>query len=263
MAKDSGIKRLGLKIALFIAGFTTVYVLLGVSVALVGSFLKVNMGWLFVMAGLILIVFGLHVMRVFRIPWLEGTWGGMDKAKEARDLMGCFLVGVAFAVGWSPCTGPIVAAILALAANRGTVWEGGLLLLLYCAGLGIPFLLTGLAVHKFLSLFARVQRYMRVVEISAGILLILLGILFLTQHANLLRSLFGGWTGISAEMWEMKRVQAINQGIGIVAMGAAFAAGLISFISPCVLPLLPSYIAFIAGTDDLDELLGEKEEEAD
>ncbi len=251
-------KRLVFKITFFIAGFTLVYVFLGISVALVGSFFRVNIGWLFGIAGVILIIFGLHTMRVFRIPFLEGSWGGMDRAKESHNLVGCFLVGVAFAIGWSPCTGPIVAAILTLAADQNTVWAGGLLLLIYCIGLGIPFMLTGLAVGKFLRLFARLERHMRVVEIASGILLVGLGLLFVSQHANLLRSLFGGAGGISLEGFETHATQVFGKGLNFMAMGAALAAGLLSFISPCVLPLLPSYVAFIAGTDDLDALMGEE-----
>ena len=249
-------KRLWVKITFFIAGFTAVYVFLGVSVAFVGNLFKVNLSWFFIVAGLILVIFGLHVMRVFRIRWLEGQWGGMHRAKEAEDVVGSFLIGVAFAVGWSPCTGPIAAAILTLAANQGTVWAGGFLLLLYCLGLGIPFLLTGIAVDRFLKFFHRIQRYMRVVEIVSGILLIGMGILFLSQHSNLLRSLLGGSLGFSATNWETKAVGSVSESISIMAMAWALAAGFLSFISPCVLPLLPSYVAFIAGTDEIDDIIG-------
>ncbi len=246
-------KKLGIKIAFFILGFTLVYVLLGVSLAFVGNFFRANMGWLFSIAGAILIIFGLHVMQVFRIPFLEKTWGGMDKAEEAKGILGSFFVGVAFAVGWSPCTGPILAAILTLAADQGTVLAGGVLLLLYCAGLGIPFMLTGLAVGKFLRLFSRLQKHMRVIEIVSGVLLICLGALFLSQHVNFLRSFTGGALGISLG-WESAAAGTVRSGMSLVAMGAALGAGFLSFVSPCVLPLLPSYIAFIAGAEDIDEL---------
>ena len=249
-------KGLWLKIAFFVAGFTAVYVLLGISVAFVGSFFRVNMSWFFVVAGLILVVFGLHVMRVFRIKWLEGQWGGMNRAKEAHNPLGAFLIGVAFAIGWSPCTGPIAASILALAADQHTVFDGGLLLLLYCIGLGVPFMLTGLAVSRFMRLFTRIQKYMRAVEITSGVLLIGLGILFLSQHSNLLRSLLGGSVGFSVIGMENNFAGTVKQGISGMAMAAALGAGLLSFVSPCVLPLLPSYVAFIAGTDDLDAIMG-------
>jgi len=246
-------KKLGVKIAFFILGFTLVYVLLGVSLAFVGNFFSANMAWLFSMAGVILILFGLHVMGVFRIPFLEKTWGGMDRAGEARGILGAFFVGVAFAVGWSPCTGPILAAILTLAADQSTVWAGGVLLLLYCAGLGIPFMLVGLAAGKFLRLFSRLQKHMRVIEITSGLLLVGLGALFLSQHINFLRSVFGGALGITSG-WESSAAAAVHGGVSIVAMAAALGAGFLSFVSPCVLPLLPSYIAFIAGIEDVDEL---------
>jgi len=249
-------KGLVLKIVFFIAGFTAVYVPLGLGIALAGSFVGANMKWIFTVAGVILIIFGLHVMRVFRIKWLDGQWGGLDKAKNATSLIGAFLVGVAFAVGWSPCTGPIIGAILTLAASQGKVWSGGLLLLLYCIGLGIPFLLVGLAVGKFLRLFSRIERHMKKVEIASGILLIALGILFLSQHANLLRELTGGTMGLSGIFGDNAQ-ESVSKGVSFMAMGAALLAGFLSFISPCVLPLLPSYVAFIAGTDDLDALMGD------
>lgn len=250
-------KKLGLKVALFIAGFSFVYIALGVSVAFAGSFFRLNMNWLFAVAGVILIVFGLHVMHIFRIPWLERQVGGMDKAKEAENIFGAFLVGVAFAIGWSPCTGPIVAAILGLAAKQQTVFAGGLLLLGYCVGLGVPFLLVGLAVGKFLRMFEKMQKHMRKVEIVSGLLLILLGILFVSQNANFFRDLIGGSLGLSMGEWEHALAPRVGEGVSLLAFGAAVLAGFLSFISPCVLPLLPSYVAFIAGTDDINELYGE------
>lgn len=253
-------KRLEVKVAMFILGFTFIYVILGISFALVGSYL--NMSWFFSFAGVILIIFGLHVMHVFRIRWLEAQLGGMNRAKEAEDIVGSFLVGIAFAIGWSPCTGPIVAAILGLAAQQKSVFAGGFLLLCYCVGLGIPFMLIGLAVGKFLRLFDKVKKHMRKVEIASGILLIILGALFLSQNVNFLREISSGKLGFSTEGLESLLAPEVGQGVSLFAVGAAFLAGLLSFISPCVLPLLPSYIAFIAGADNLDALYADDKDKA-
>lgn len=239
--------------AAFILGFTLVYVVLGVSVAFVGGYFSVHMNWLFGIAGAILIIFGLHVLRLFRIPFLEGRFGGADKAKDPRNIVGSFLVGTAFAIGWSPCTGPIIAAILTLAARQKTVLNGGLLLLAYCAGLGAPFLLTGLAVKYFLNIFNQLQRHMRRIEIVSAVLLIAAGVLLLTQNMGLFR----GLVGINLGGWESGARDNIAQGLSPVAVGTSVLAGFLSFVSPCVLPLLPSYIALIAGTSDLDAVMGD------
>lgn len=246
-------KGLWKRVAAFIAGFTLVYVLLGISVAFVGGYFRVHMNWLFGIAGVILILFGLHVVRVFRIPFLEGRFGGMDKARDPSNIVGSLLVGVAFAIGWSPCTGPIMAAILTLAASQGTAFNGATLLLAYCVGLGAPFLLTGLAVKYFLNLFNHLQRHMRKIEVVSAVLLIAVGILFLTQNMNMFR----GLTGINLGGWEIGARSNISPGLSPIAVGTSLLAGFLSFVSPCVLPLLPSYIAFIAGTTDLDAITGE------
>lgn len=257
-------KGLWRRVAAFIAGFTLVYVVLGVSVAFVGSFLKVHMNWLFGIAGLILIIFGLHVARLIRIPFLETQVGGMDKAKDPRNFIGAFMVGIAFAIGWSPCTGPILAAILTLAMSQDTVFAGGILLLCFCIGLGVPFLLTALAVNYFLKIFDKVLVHMRKVEIASSILLILIGLLMITSALNIIGLLneLRGVSGISTiglEKWLKGLMFTEDSGITLMAAVVAAFAGLLSFISPCVLPLLPSYIAFIAGTTDVDDLSGESQ----
>jgi cytochrome c-type biogenesis protein len=202
-------KFLWLRIVAFILGFTMVYVLLGISVAFVGTFFYSNMNSFIIVAGVILIVFGLHVARVFRIPWLEGRAGGMDKAKDPHDLLGAFFVGVAFAIGWSPCTGPIIGSILLLASAQGTVAEGGVLLLAYCLGLGLPFLLTGLAVKKFLDVFQKLHNHLRKVELVSAALLIILGILFISQGFDYFR----GMGGIDFGGWEAQASRKISTGI--------------------------------------------------
>lgn len=244
-------KSLFAKVGAFVVGFTIVYVTLGVSVAFVGGLLKGQMkGALLTVAGIILLLFGLHLIHIIRIPVLERTAGGMSSAKDPRNLLGAMLVGVAFAVGWSPCTGPIIGAMLVLAGTQGTVVSGGILLLVYCLGLGVPFLLTALAVGYFLKLFEKLHSKMRWIEIISGILLASLGVLFLSGQDYILR----GLGGLSLDGWEMSMADKVTGGLSLWALLVSFLAGLLSFVSPCVLPLLPSYMAFIAGTTDIESL---------
>lgn len=239
-------KSLLAKVAAFVIGFTVVYVALGVSVAYVGGLVRGQMrGTLLFIAGVILLVLGVHLMHIIRIPLLDKTAGGINSAKDPRNLFQAVLVGMAFAVGWSPCTGPIIGAILVLAGAQGTVLSGGILLLVYCLGLGVPFLLTALAVGYFLKLFEKLYSKMRWIEIISGILLAGLGILFLSGQDYLLRGLMG----VSLDGWEMSMTDKITSGISIGAVLLAFAAGFLSFVSPCVLPLLPTYMAMIAATN--------------
>lgn len=239
------------KVGAFVIGFTVVYVALGVSVAFVGGLVKGQMkGTLLFIAGLILLLLGLHLIHIIRIPLLERTAGGINSAKDPRSLLEAVLVGVAFAVGWSPCTGPIIGAMLVLAGAQGTTLSGGILLLVYCLGLGVPFLLTALAVGYFLKLFEKLHSKMRWIELISGILLAGLGGIFLSGKDYLLRGLMG----ISLEGWEMSMADKITAGVSPWALFLSFLAGFLSFVSPCVLPLLPSYMAFIASTTDIEVL---------
>jgi cytochrome c-type biogenesis protein len=165
---------------LFILGFSVVFVALGASATFIGQFLVEKLSLFSKIAGVVVIVFGLHVMGVFRIPFLQ-----YEKRFHARSrplgLMGSFLVGLAFAFGWTPCIGPILGAILAFASTKETVAEGVYLLSAYSLGLGLPFFATGLAMNSFLSLSKGIKAHFRTVEIVSGILLVLVGILILTN----------------------------------------------------------------------------------
>ncbi len=174
----------------FVLGFSTVFVALGAAATLiVGGFLLRYKDELAIVGGLLVIVMGVHTVGLVRIPWLL-----YEKRAELRtrplSLVGAYAVGLAFAFGWTPCIGPILTGILALAAQRETVAEGVLLLSAYSAGLGIPFLLAALAINAFFRASARIRRHMRVVEVVSGVLLILVGLLLLTGKLSWLARLF-------------------------------------------------------------------------
>ncbi|UCF79911.1 MAG: cytochrome c biogenesis protein CcdA [Candidatus Eiseniibacteriota bacterium] len=165
---------------LFILGFSVVFVALGASATFLGQFLVDKLSILSKIAGVVVIVFGLHVMGVFRIRFLQ-----YERRFHARSkplgLLGSFLVGLAFAFGWTPCIGPILGAILAFASTQETVKEGIYLLSAYSLGLGLPFFATGLAMNSFLGISKSIKAHFRTVEIVSGLLLVAVGILILTN----------------------------------------------------------------------------------
>lgn len=164
----------------FITGFTVVFVLLGASATLLGSFLQTHMTIIRKAGGALVVLFGLHVAGLLPISWLLGEKRVNLRHKPAGYL-GSFTVGLAFAAGWTPCIGPILASILMIAATEEKVGQGILLLLLYSIGLGIPFLISSLTLHRFIFLFNRFKRHIRIFEIITGLFLVVVGVLIFTN----------------------------------------------------------------------------------
>jgi len=172
---------------LFISGFTIVFVLLGASATFVGGFLRENMTIMRKIGGVLIVLFGLHVSGLIPIGMLLGEKRVTLHNKPA-GYFGSVLVGVAFAAGWTPCIGPILASILIVAAEEETVFHGIILLLVYSLGLAIPFFLSSLALHRFLVLFNRFKKYIRIFEIITGLFLVVAGLLiFFDRLASLQR----------------------------------------------------------------------------
>ncbi|HJV36508.1 cytochrome c biogenesis CcdA family protein [Geomonas sp.] len=162
---------------IFIAGFTCVFVLLGASASFLGDFLHEHKTAIRRVGGILIIIFGIHVSGVFDIGMLLGE-RKITLHRKPAGYLGSFIVGVVFAAGWTPCIGPILATILAVAATEGRgVW----LLLTYSIGLGLPFFLAALAMHQFLVFFRRFKRHIRIFEICTGLVMILVGVLIFTN----------------------------------------------------------------------------------
>ncbi len=164
----------------FICGFTVVFVLLGASATYIGSFLHENAAIIRKVGGVLLVLLGIHVTGIIPLRFLLGEKRVSIKHKPA-GYVGSFLVGIAFAAGWTPCIGPILAAILAVAATEESVYQGILLLLVYSLGLGVPFFLSALAMHRFLSVFNRFKKYIRICEVITGFFLMVIGVLIYTN----------------------------------------------------------------------------------
>ena len=142
--------------------------------------------------GLVIIVLGLHTMGVFKIQWLLGEKRASVESRPL-GLVGAYVVGLAFAFGWTPCIGPILGAILLYASQQETVWQGVVLLSAYSAGLGIPFLLAALAVNWFFKASGGLRKSMRAIEVASGALLIGVGLLLVTDRLTLIAQYMTKW----------------------------------------------------------------------
>ncbi len=253
----------------FVIGFSLVFVALGASVAFVGYSLNQYLAPVVKVGGIAVIIFGLQVSGVFgwvaerlrysaaggslpariylgfadglaRLMYTEGriqvqndrSWGYLSSS----------LMGVFFSAGWIPCVGPVLAAIYLLASDTGTVGRGALLLLVYALGLGIPFLLTGAALGTASGWLRRMNRHLGLVSKITGVFLILLGAMLFSGEMTLINVFFVSRFGTG--------LASFNGGGGsaMMTLPIAFVAGLLSFLSPCVLPLIPAYIGYLSGT---------------
>src|SRR5882724_10641068 len=173
---------------LFVAGFTTVFVALGASASAFGALIRAYADKLAIAAGVIIIIMGLHFLGLTRIALMY-----REKRMEVPKpvgLWGAYVMGLAFAFGWTPCIGPILATILAVAASKETVAKGAGLLAVYSAGLGVPFLIAAFAVEPAAAFIARFKRHLAMIEKAMGGLLVLTGIAFLSEASYWLLELF-------------------------------------------------------------------------
>ncbi len=176
----------------FILGFSIVFISMGASATFIGNFLLEKSLILMKIAGAIIIIFGLHFIGVFKIKYLNYE-KRINIQSSKLGLFGVFLAGIAFAFGWTPCIGPILAGILTLAATKNSVHEGVLLLSAYSLGLGIPFFITGIATNTFFSLFAKIKRYFKIVEIIGGVFLIIIGFMIMFDYFSIISGYLIQW----------------------------------------------------------------------
>jgi len=163
----------------FVLGFSTVFVTLGLTASLLGRLLAAHLTTLSVVAGIVIIIMGLHFLGVFRIGLINRE-ARVQVRQKPPGLFGAYVLGLAFAFGWTPCIGPVLAAVLAVAGSADNVATGGLLLGVYALGLGIPFLVAAAASGPFIRVMTRFKRHLGAVEKTMGALLVVTGVLFLT-----------------------------------------------------------------------------------
>jgi cytochrome c-type biogenesis protein len=177
---DAGAKRRVIYAALFfVMGLTAVFVTLGAAASFIGGFLAVYKNELAMVAGVLIIIFGLHFLGILRIPLLYRS-ARVDVQMESASFVGAFLMGMAFAFGWTPCVGPVLAPILTLAGNSETVSQGVGLLFIYSMGLGIPFVVAAIAITPFMGFMVKFRKHMATVEKVMGVLLVITGVLFIS-----------------------------------------------------------------------------------
>jgi cytochrome c-type biogenesis protein len=167
---------------LFVLGFGTVFVLLGATASAFGNVIRAHLDVLTTLAGAAIIVMGLHFLGVFRIPLLYRE--ARLELRRPVGLWGAYVMGLAFAFGWTPCIGPVLATVLTVAAAEATVAKGAGLLALYAAGLGLPFIVAALAMRPFVGFLRRFRRHLGTVEKLVGGLLVLAGVAFLFGWLN-------------------------------------------------------------------------------
>ena len=170
----------------FNIGLSVIFIALGATAGLVGSSIISN-PWVRIIGGIVIIIFGLHLIGLIKIKWLYRDTRQFSSEKP-RGVLGSLTLGIAFAAGWTPCIGPILGGIMGLAATTGG-WKGGLVLAtFYSAGLAVPFLITGLGINKFLGFYSRFKQHLHKVEIVSGIVLILIGGLIASGYSSWLSS---------------------------------------------------------------------------
>lgn len=171
--------------AMFIIGFSIVFISLGALATSIGQMTRQFYPILTRVAGVIIIIFGLHLTGLLKIKWFYAD-KRMHSVKGGSSPWGAFVVGFAFAFGWTPCIGPILSTILYFASNENTVMKGVLLLAVYSLGLAVPFLLTSLGIDRFLAFYSRFRRHLHAVEVGSGVLLIAVGILIVMREFTIL-----------------------------------------------------------------------------
>lgn len=172
---------------MFVLGFSVVFVSLGALATSMGQLLNQYKNQLAVVAGAIIVLFGLHLTGILRIKALYAD-KRLHSVKANPTMIGAFIIGFAFAFGWTPCVGPILSAVLTLAASQESVMRGIALLAVYSAGLAVPFLLTAFGIDYFLEFYSRFRRYLNVLEVSTGVLLIFFGVLIGLNKFTLINS---------------------------------------------------------------------------
>lgn len=273
----------------FVIGFTTVFTLIGSAAGLIGQSLNQYLPFVQHVGAVLLLVFGLVTLGVFRwlvqkisqatnlnanpaaaalvdllnffntLLYTEKRVADMHTVQRGWGYFSSFLLGVSFSAGWVPCIGPILASIFFLASDSATAGQGALLLAIYSLGLGIPFLIAGAAFSSATQFLRRINRYANVIGIVSGCFLLFVAYLLWTGSLVTLTTQFSSINRLMQDMnkWALAGEDWIGQVSGtggdilsLSVLGAAplaFVAGIISFISPCVLPLVPAYLGYLSG----------------
>ena len=223
---------------LFVAGFSLVFIVgWGGSVTVLGQLFVTYKRFLAQLGGIVVIMFGLATLEAIRIPWFYA-----DTRTQYSDQRGTYggsaLMGIFFAAGWSPCIGATLGAILTMGLSQQTVGQAMWLASGYSLGLGIPFLVMALGLERASGWIKRMRPYQKYFKIASGVFIVTIGLLLLTNTMNLI------------SIWAFKNgyfIESFSNYAAAPTYVTAIIAGLLSFVSPCVLPLVPAYLGYLSG----------------
>jgi len=173
----------------FVVGFSVIFIFLGAVVGLTGYAFSPSYALLSKIAGSLLIAFGLFILAALKVPWLNYEKRLNPSLGNTTGYLRSLLIGAIFSLGWTACVGPILGGILTIASVRATAWQGAYLLAVYSLGLGLPFLIIGVAFDSLLPILKRIQRYSGIIHVISGLLLITVGVLILTNSLGWFASL--------------------------------------------------------------------------
>jgi cytochrome c-type biogenesis protein len=224
--------------SIFVLGFSAIFVIgWGGATTLLGGIFNQYKNEIAKIGGVVVILFALATMGVVKIPWFYYDTRPEWRGRQNNSYISSGLMGVFFAAGWSPCIGATLGAILTLAFTQETSTQAMVLSGFYSLGLGLPFIVIGLGIERATKIVQKLTRYIRPIQIFNGVFLILIGIMILTNQIFLIA------------IWAQRNGLFLDLPLGSMAPSifAAFAAGLLSFLSPCVLPLVPAYLGYMSG----------------
>ncbi|HDP70246.1 MAG TPA: cytochrome c biogenesis protein CcdA [Actinobacteria bacterium] len=182
--KNTSFRFIFVRILLFVLGFTFIFTLMGATASVIGGFFQTHRRILMITAGITIILFGLHLMGLLKIGFLERE--KRARVRKGNGLIWPFVMGMAFAVGWTPCVGPILGSVLLIASVTDSIYSGMLLLATYSLGFGLPFLIVGLSINQFLKFFTGIKGALPYIKIASGGILILFGVLLILNKLSLL-----------------------------------------------------------------------------
>lgn len=228
----------------FVLGFSLIFSIVGVLLQTVLSNSAYSVQkWLAYLGGIVIVLFGLYLLGLIKMVFLEREHKFQVKSKFKYSYVTSFIFGAAFAVGWTPCVSVALGAILALAVTNAS--SAFFLLFAYTLGLGIPFLLVGLFTNEAQKLISRAGKWLRYFQYFFGVVLVVLGVLVLTSRLSRIAGLDFVSNILSSADFAVS--VSINS-LSFVNLGVAFLAGLGSFLSPCILPLIPGFLSYLAST---------------
>lgn len=187
--KGKVIKKIVLSSVLFVIGFSIIFVALGASSTFIGRFLLSKFSILSKVAGVVIVILGLHLTGIFNLRFLNYE-KRLHLDRRPKGIIGPLIIGMAFAFGWTPCVGPVLSAILLYSSSQDTVTQGVLLLSLYSLGLGMPFLIAGVSVNAFLSFIRKMRRQLSIIKVVVGVFMAFMGILVATGSLSLIAEYF-------------------------------------------------------------------------